>query len=419
MKMGKTRGLASARSGSILVVVVFAVLILASLTALFATMSRAAQKENGQAVDELRAQYAAEAVLNEAYACLVDGGEDAVADLVYPRFVDDIELDLVLTLGVDTADLDDDLLRIVSVADRQGEVEAIEMIVRMGSAGEELFPFGIVGKKKIRLKSNSYFDAYESALGPYSSQAKSKWHGMQYADDDAPVASNGGISLDSNSSVYGDASPGPSSSVSTSGSSQVTGSTASLPEPLTLDNVVAPSISSPGGSLHRSSGTKTLSSGDYYYSSLSLDSAAKLIVLGPARILVKDFEVNSNASFEVDATNGAVEIWVLNDFSMSSNSWLAPTSDDPADVSLFFPGSGSDIEFDSNVYLIGTLYAPDRDVILRSNVHIYGALVGDDLEVDSDSAIHYDKSLAKRGGAGGGGGIPDVLCWRPVADPRP
>ena len=415
-RTGRTRrGEATSRSGAILAVVVTSVALLGSLALLFAMLSGTAQKENEAVVRELRSASFAESVLHEAYAHMTEGGVEALDLLAYPQVVEGVDVDLVVTLGTDSADLDDDLVRLVAVAESGSEIEAVELVVRTAEASGP-FTYGIFGRDAITLNSNSFFDAWESAAGDYASQQVNKYKGMHYAESDTSIASNGGISLDSNSAVFGDARPGVSSSVSTKGSSKVFGSTASLPEPYVLETLVQPSISSPGGNISRSSGTQTLASGDHYYKNLTLDSTAKLIVTGPARLLVKNLEVNSNAALEVDASGGPVEIWVTRDFELNSNAWIAPTSGDPADVSIWFASSGSDVLLDSNTYLIGTLYAPDRLLSIKSNAHVYGAVAADEVHLDSNAAVHYDKTLGATGG--GGSGAPEVLSWRPVADPR-
>ena len=60
------------------------------------------------------------------------------------------------------------------------------------------------------LSSAVVIDSFDSSAGTYASQAVNKFKSHFYAGSDAKVTSNGDIGLRSNSTIWGDANPGPS-----------------------------------------------------------------------------------------------------------------------------------------------------------------------------------------------------------------
>jgi len=406
-------------SGSALVMALAAFLAMAVLSYCYVVMTSSAHKENAQAVDELRAFYVAEAALSEAVAALRAGGPDAVKPLAVRQVDRSTTFWVDSVIGAEDAALDDDLLRLQANAVVDGQASAVEMVVRLRDAEDEDYVFGMFGRDRVSMASNTCVDSYDSSLGTWSSQISGTIRGIDYANTSGALGSNGDITLASNSVVCGDATPGVGDGVSIAGNAGVLGSTAPAVADVVLPAVPLPVITGPGGTYFRDSGTHTLPPGDYEFSSFTLDSTATIVIQGPARFLIQDYSVLSNASIDVDSTGGPVQFYVTGTFLQKSNTFVRPRSLNPRDLYLFVDGPGPDVVFDSNTQFVGVVFAPERDLVVNSNVDIFGAVAAARIQLDSNAGLHYDESLASGEWAGGGDGPFEVLSWRPVAPSAP
>ncbi|MHC4263713.1 MAG: DUF7305 domain-containing protein, partial [Planctomycetota bacterium] len=131
-----------------------------------------------------------------------------------------------------------------------------------------------------------------------------------------------------------------------------------------------------------------------------------LTIVGPATITCDNFEIGSGSEVYIDDSAGPVTIYVENDFTMNSNTLLAPLSDDPMSLTLNLlsdnildPTVDVDftedlIDFESNAIMYGKIYAPNAEVVIDSNFELYGAVAARLLELRSNSRVHYDENLA-------------------------
>ena len=88
------------------------------------------------------------------------------------------------------------------------------------------FEFAAFGDKSVHMDSNAITDSYDSEVGDYASQIAARYKGQDYANADGSVGANGpSITLDSNATVMGNATPGPGGSVTTASNSHVEGAT--------------------------------------------------------------------------------------------------------------------------------------------------------------------------------------------------
>ena len=160
----------------------------------------------------------------------------------------------------------------------------------------------------------------------------------------------------------------------------------------------------PSSGNYAASGTTTLASGEYNFGTFAIDGNAKLVIVGPATIVVDDMTLDSNAELIIDATAGGVEFFVKDDFVMNSNTLITSTTYTPADVTINLesnnvidPDTSVDldaVDFDSNAQLYGTIYAPNASVEINSNFELFGALTAYKVHLDSNSLVHYDEALA-------------------------
>jgi hypothetical protein len=120
-----------------------------------------------------------------------------------------------------------------------------------------------------------------------------------------------------------------------------------------------------------------------------------------------------------------VEIYVLHDFIMNSNTTIRSTTYDPRQVTINLlsdnildPDERIDldyVEFESNAQLFGTIYAPNASIEIDSNFELFGSLVARRVGLHSNSRIHFDEQLAAASQAAES--TYETLCWRLIALP--
>jgi len=340
------------------------------------------------------AMYVAEAAISQSLFDLQNGGTGVVGSEQAPASYEQSDM------WVDVTDMGGGSKSLVATGMDKGVGYRIEVLVDQEVNTNFIWAaFGDVG---MTMDSNARVDSYDSSLGVYEDQDVNGNGTKKYALENGNVGSNQDISMDSNTSVHGDASPGPAGTASITGSAVVSGSTTPSSETLPLDPLDIPVFPSSGDYI--ASGTTTLPSGDYDFDLFELDGNSKLIIVGPATIVVDDMSLSSNAELIIDATAGGVEFFVMDDFVMNSNTLIASTTYTPADVTINLesdnvidPDTSVDldaVDFDSNAKLYGTIYAPNASVEINSNFELFGALTAYKVHLDSNSKIHYDEALA-------------------------
>ena len=375
-------------------------------------VQRSAREEERGSRRQLEALYLCEAGLHRATADLAAGGTGEVGSQLVP-----LELGSG-TFFVTATDLGDGRTSLIATGTDQGARMSVEVVVRETPSG--FFQWGAFGDEGVTLDSNAMVDSYDSSLGVYEDQDVNGNGSDRYARSNGDVGSNSSVGLRSNSGIHGDAIPGPSGSTSIVGNAFVTGTTAPATELQTLPSLTVPSFTDLGP-LYVGSGTHTLSAGNYAYGATEVNGTAELVIEGPATLVLDSLTLDSNSELWVDATNGPVEIYVINDFVMNSNTTVASRDFVPANLTLNLlsdnvidPGIDIDldaVDFDSNAKLYGTIFAPHALVEIDSNFELFGALIARRVHLDSNSKIHYDEALASAGAAAGAASL-ETLCWR-------
>jgi hypothetical protein len=368
------------------VIAVLFVFVLAGMAASLATFGGTIHKEHKAAREEVKSFYCAEAALNEAYAHLVEVGEADLLALAYPRTVDTSTYAVTTTLGWVDPDLRLDRIRLRAAGSAGGAPEGVELMVYKVPTG--FYRWAAFGDRWVQLNSNSLIDSYDSKDGPYPEK-------VAWVNDFGNVGSNGDIMMDSNTQVYGDTVAGPTGITDDSASGTlIYGELSNAAVPEMMDPIAIPPIGSMGA--YNVAGAQTLPSGDYHFTSVEIGGS--LLVQGPARIVVDDLTLRSNAKWVIDATNGPVEIYGTGDFDLRSNSVMTSVAQRSRDVSVFLTGQNlvapeDTIALDSNSDFTGTIYAPNADLKLDSNFSVFGAIRAGAIELSSNSHLHFDEDL--------------------------
>ena len=300
------------RRGGSLVMMSMSATALATLAMSMAVVSKARSEEQSSAKQELAALYSAEAALAEAVFTMETGGSGAVQWKNYGG----------ANYSVQSAPVNATVTSLTAAASNGSARARVELQVRQTTGS--MWQFGAFGDLDLTMDSNAHVDSYDSGAGAYSSQEVNGNGNATYANSNGHVGSNQDVQLDSNASVHGNSASGPSGSTTTIGNSFVTGSTTPAAAVVALPPIVVPVIASSGTMVV--SGSQTLAPGNYNFDLLRIDSSDDLTVIGPATIVATDMVMRSNSELIVDATNGPVEFFVLDDFVLDSNTLLNSTT---------------------------------------------------------------------------------------------
>jgi hypothetical protein len=399
-----------------MVVVALLMAAVAMLSLSFLTVLRSSQKENQGSRESLAALYACEAGLTAAVDDLVRGGTGTLGTKNQPVAQGSQRY------WVQATDIGDGRIALLSYGREDRAQMGVEMVVQPSANG--FFRWAAFGDEILHLDSNARADSYDSTVAPYFADNGSGSNA--YDETDGDIGSNGNITIDSNIGVWGDAHPGVSGTVSGSHPENIFGATTPLPEPVDLPDIVVPAASSPGDA-KTVSGPETLAAGTYRYTTLQINNNRVLTINGPATIVCDNLRLRAGANLLVNADDGPVEFFVIDDFVLNSNTTIASTEQRPADVAfnllsdnILDPGVDVSfdedlVDFDSGSVMYGTIYAPSAEITIDSNFELFGSVVARRIDLDSNCRIHYDESLAQLND--GSEVSYDTLSWRVVAQP--
>lgn len=406
------------RRGTTLIMVAMLVASMATLSFALVSVVGSANRALKGSRNDLNAIYISEAAISDAVFDLATGGDGNVGSRINPVNYGGADY------WVEAKDLGSGLTSLTSYGEDNGAVSRLELIVRSNASADNLYQWAAFGRDSMTMDSAARTDSYDSGTGSYDDQEVNGNGSKRYANIDGDVGSNADITMKQNSKVWGDAIPGQSGTASVLGNATVSGSTASATTDVFFTPLVIPTTPSSGN--WTASGSQTLSAGDHAYDDLIV--AGTLTIIGPATIVVSNLTLNSNKEIVIDATAGAVEIFVLEDFDMNSNTLISSITDTPSDVKLYLESDNiidpdvdvnldpANIDFDSNSELFGTIYAPNAHVSIDSNFRLYGSLVARSVHLDSNSRVHFDEALLNAISNTSSTSAYETVCWRVLPD---
>lgn len=395
----KSRGLvgsggARARRGVALVMAVVIVAVLAGMTWALLAMNLGTEQLRVHDKSQQRAFYAAESGLSEAYARMNTGLIDPITDL--PMNLGSSEAPLALgpsSYWVEIEALGPRSVSVRSTGVHDRTRQRLELVLARAPTG--FFQFACFGAKGVLLESNAFIDSYDSELGSYASQIPA---GQEFALENGNVGSNGDILLRSNTQVHGDCRPGPDGVLDDSAPrTYVSGSTEPAEELVAMPPIEVPSIPS-SGSMVRSTDL-VLGPGEVHLDSLLMQGGTQLTLVGPATIVLDEYQMRSGARMVFDATHGEIVLHGTGDFVLESNTDMRTLSDSALDVTILLsgdnmsPGRRDRIDLSSNADFVGAIYAPDISYRLGSNFDVYGSIICGELQLSSNGEIHFDEAL--------------------------
>jgi hypothetical protein len=372
------------RAGSVLVLSLLLVMALGGLAATLSVLNLRLNREHERASEDLRAFCVAEAGLNEAYSVLTEHSIAGVEALAYPKVSGPGSYRVDILDGRDDHAIDVDSIRLRAVGESGGEAAGVMLMVHHVPTGS--YRYALFGAEGVHLNSNVMIDSYDPSDGPYPDD-------VDYVNDFGNVGSYEEIEIDANTDVYGDVQvaegglidDGPPGIV-------IAGDVESTVLDVVMPPIVVPPIASTGAITVNS--TLTLGPGNHHYTNLNVSSGT-LNIVGPATLVLDSFTLRSNANLHIDSTNGPVKIYGLGNFDLRSNSNVTTTGTTARDLDIQLTASSppATIKFNSNTDFMGTIYAPNANLVISSNFTVYGAVMAKSIEMASNSQVHFDESL--------------------------
>ena len=371
------------RRGSVTVMALLVVVLISGLTIAFLQIGVAFNREQSRRVDDERALFIAESGFQEAIHAMRMGGTGGIGTMAAPtRFGNGV-------MWVESSPAGVALTRLRSVGLCGSGRIAIEGIVF--HYAPPLFTTALFSNESFQIESGVEIDSFDSSLGSYALQLAAS--GTGYVGSDAIAQSNGDVIVGSSVEVHGDIYPGQDESVDVPGSSTVTGSLQPNATDRFMPPVITPAIAATAPLSVPADGITTLSSGDYHFPSLVV-SSGPLTIEGPARLVVGDFDLQSNTDLILDNSGGPIEIYATGDFVLASNSDITTVTESAVGVSLYLVGGPTQVAvLSSNSQFYGTIYSPEGTVDVRSNFEVFGSIAANQLILNANVNVHFDEGL--------------------------
>lgn len=380
--------------------VVFAVATL-SMIQLQLDLSKA--RERRTAVDTKRAFYMAEAGLAEAFHGVACGKSGNVGTPEEPaQFANGLFFATAVEEGMGRVTLTSTGLC------GAGRATLSIVIERTSNSVASL---GFFGEDLVNVQGGATIDSYDSRVGVYSAA-------LVAASTGAKVGSNLNLMVGGDkgtTKVVGDAQPGPSGVLVRGRKTTISGSTAPFLTANELEPIVVPTYPAQASittSLLRP--IATIPAGERSYPALRVTALTKLVITGPARVVVGDLVVDALGELAVDASRGPVELYVTHDLALKSGSKYSSRTTDPRSVSLMVSGSSAVVAATGSLH--GTIYAPAAALTIPSSIQVYGAASAKQLTIAAGAKMHFDTSLLR--GVENESGLPRMLGWRLVELPN-
>jgi len=368
------------QNGFALIVVLGILLLLTGLAFVSFSTSDTDRQIASNNLNNARSYYAAEAGIIRATSMLVDSNwragfsDQSIGNATYDvRVIDSFTISALK-----------DSLILRSVGYDKGAQSQIDVL--MSPAKPRQFKWAAFGDTAAKVTGGAFIDSYNSDSGTYISQAiygPDACGNMYAGPAGGNVGGNNIIDVSGNGCLHGDVSTPDTVVEGTTtiyGTVSSSGLTTSLP-PITtaeMNNAKATS-NAPAGliltgsasydsttkALSGTGGTVTLSSGTYYFSSISMKS--DIIIAPGAKVIIY-------TDGNIDARGSVV------------NSSLKPEN-------FQIYSTGSTVSLNSGTTVYACLYAPNASVTINGGSEAFGSFIGMDVKANGGARIHFDRSL--------------------------
>jgi hypothetical protein len=240
-----------------------------------------------------------------------------------------------------------------------------------------LLPGGMSAMGDISLSGNVYVDSYHSTEGPYDPGT---------AGDNGDVAANGDVSVGGNVTVNGDVL---GESVSSGGSSTVSGEMSEPRRPINLPSVDATDVETNNDNDQ----LPLIQRGNRLVSPLDADRNFSLSSnadydIPPGVYYFNDMSLSGQATMNL---SGLTIFYLTGDLDTSGGD-VVNTTEDPKNLIIFMTGGSAQVNASVDWY--GVIYAPDTDIQLNGSADFYGAIIGATIDGSGSVEVHYDEDVS-------------------------
>jgi len=293
------------------------------------------------------------------------------------------------------------------------------------------FQYAVFSKSPINISGGSYIDSYDSTDPTKSTGGlydATKRQGNGNVATTSTLANAGSFS--GSADIYGTFATGPGGSVQMDSSTHVgpkknqsdqvnqvslatsngwiTHAIVTPPAdaivPSTLTSAANLGTINPG-----SSGTQTISTGNYQANALSVIGSSCLTINGNVSLYIRG-SVTVDNSGSINLTAGSsLMVYVTGPTLNISGSGIVNKDVQPVKNEWYGLPTLNTATITASGGLIGTLYAPEAQVTISGSGSLCGALVASNIVLGGSGIIHYDESL--KSGAGAGNSY-SISSWR-------
>lgn len=377
-------------------------------------------RRQGQATDNKRAIYIAEAGIAEAYLSVAQGRSGNIGSEAEPaRFANGV-------FWVEAEDGDDGQVALRSTGLCRTGRFALSVVVER--TFDPIASLGMFGGEEVIVGEGAVVDGYDSRVGPPQS-VRGLLGSLLDVRGSARIASNGQAIIESSllrpTTVHGNVQPGPGQAVTIEPGGVVTGSTLAGSQIVALPALEMPVLTSEGDvTLSRDS--MTFPSGEIRYGNVRVPAGKSLTLTGPSTVVLDNLRLPTGSELIIDSTDGTVTLFVGTSFLVESGAKITNSTLDPlrfvllvgADAPVDVDGDGfpdEPVQFSPSGQFAGFVYAPYTDIVIPSDLHLMGGVVGESLTLQPGSRLSFDTALRSTDITMSG--LPRLVAWRIVALP--
>ncbi|MBF0511280.1 MAG: hypothetical protein HQL13_03025 [Candidatus Omnitrophica bacterium] len=240
--------------------------------------------------------------------------------------------------------------------------------------------------------SSAVIDSYNSNTGRYNVNGNVANNGN--------VGTNGNLLMSGSSYIHGNVNTGPSGTFNNQ--SAVSGtithtSNVTLPAVVVPSNLVTCSSGcTNGGTINLSSGSQTITSGNYQYAGFNLSGSSVVTIVGPANIYMTGaINLSSTAQIAVSASSTGPVIIYSSSSVNASGSGITNSTYIPSYFQLYGSSSSAQsLNLSGSSAFYGTVYAPNGSLNISGSGGVYGSFIGNTAALSTSNGVHYDQYLA-------------------------
>lgn len=343
-------------------------------------------------VHEEQAFYVAEAGLQNAFAQIDENIEWRIGFDKWP-FGEGTYTVTVID-STDNATLIDTVI-LQSEGEVMGGKSSLELWLIPGT--KSFYRYAAFGENSLLLENYACTDSYNSDSGTYAATQDTLG---------GNVGSNGTALLKNNVTVGGNLSIARSGGITFENSAEVLGDTTSTASVQTFDLA---SDSDYDWAQNNNSAPAGIIGNDYDFDPGPLDfsiKANKEITLTSGTYFFTSLSLQNNADIRL-APGAEVQIYVTGDILFENNTTFNEDGI-PGNLTVFT--RGAKLNFKNRTEFRGTIYAPNCDFMHENNADLYGSIIARSVSQKNNTCIHYDRSLADK--KGGFDGTMTAIGWK-------